>query len=492
MGLHIKLIALLLVCFNNAGAQQNNWLIYHEKPQIFNVQSLEMAENGNSYFCGVLDPCYSNNPRLGNNYVACYDTLGQLIFQHQFNGYLELNHVKGYTDTSYLVSGVVRGGLQFDNLIYSKPSAFCLHVSHSGNLLWSFADTSITQNHNSRIAIANQNRILVSMGNQDVPNINVGKIIELDANGNLVHEELFFNAAASDIDVDSYGNLYLSCEGFYIDSLFFDSLIAPTSSYFNVMMKYLVVKYDTNLNAQWLFQSPGHDGDYHPGIMVVGNNVYWYRMETSSQGAVKQKVLTSINSSSGIEINEVVVGPGDLNVDFFTPWDISGGNCVVQVIVRNGDSFLQTYDLQLNIIDTIRFNITASLSGNGNKTVLAGMLTWNKNLNFSNGLTLQGPPPPTDTSIIALIKRPVNIGFEKVEAYENNVEIYPNPVDDSFSLEFNSNVLVLKCEIYSLEGELLFLTENVEKVDVSRFKPGIYLAKVFSDKGFITKKLVKI
>jgi len=70
------------------------------------------------------------------------------------------------------------------------------------------------------------------------------------------------------------------------------------------------------------------------------------------------------------------------------------------------------------------------------------------------------------------------------------LSIYPNPVKDEIFI--NSESFIKKVEIYSLTGNLL-LSDNIfdGKISVSTLLRGVYLLKVYTDKGVTINKIVK-
>ena len=71
-------------------------------------------------------------------------------------------------------------------------------------------------------------------------------------------------------------------------------------------------------------------------------------------------------------------------------------------------------------------------------------------------------------------------------------KIFPNPVSGNY-LNVKANQ-VLKVGVYDVLGKLIMSSKvdsNNSKIDVSQLKKGLYLIKLESDKGTITKKLIK-
>lgn len=77
------------------------------------------------------------------------------------------------------------------------------------------------------------------------------------------------------------------------------------------------------------------------------------------------------------------------------------------------------------------------------------------------------------------------------ELKANEFMIYPNPVSDGFRL--NTAGKVVQVSIYDLSGSLLLakqISDN-EYINVSTLSQGIYMVRVASENGLITKKFVK-
>lgn len=75
---------------------------------------------------------------------------------------------------------------------------------------------------------------------------------------------------------------------------------------------------------------------------------------------------------------------------------------------------------------------------------------------------------------------------------EVNIEIYPNPTQDNFTIETTDN-RILEIHIYSVSGKLIYSTQpNNPKLEVNTtiFKPGLYLISVQTENGQVYKKLI--
>jgi hypothetical protein len=84
-----------------------------------------------------------------------------------------------------------------------------------------------------------------------------------------------------------------------------------------------------------------------------------------------------------------------------------------------------------------------------------------------------------------------SLGIDEVNL-ESSVIIYPNPVSNIVYIENKSFNKITSLNIYNLLGKLvLSTTENFHQLDVSSLKSGLYFLKVQTEKGEVTKKLIK-
>lgn len=71
-----------------------------------------------------------------------------------------------------------------------------------------------------------------------------------------------------------------------------------------------------------------------------------------------------------------------------------------------------------------------------------------------------------------------------------NISVFPNPVLDILTFSTTSNFNFIKAEVYSVTGQKLTET-SVTQVNLSDLSAGIYFVTVVTDKGRVTKKIVK-
>lgn len=92
-----------------------------------------------------------------------------------------------------------------------------------------------------------------------------------------------------------------------------------------------------------------------------------------------------------------------------------------------------------------------------------------------------------DTTLYAKWKE--NTGIADIEIA--GIEIYPNPVKDVLQIE-SCELSVNRIEIVDLSGNVIYQFDDLKnQINVSVLTQGIYFVKLKTDKGTITKKLIK-
>ncbi len=72
----------------------------------------------------------------------------------------------------------------------------------------------------------------------------------------------------------------------------------------------------------------------------------------------------------------------------------------------------------------------------------------------------------------------------------NSFVLYPNPVKDVLNFQSNDFSTIKTIKIYDLQGKLV-LVNTKEAINVSQLSNGLYLAKITTEKGEVTKKFIK-
>ena len=80
-----------------------------------------------------------------------------------------------------------------------------------------------------------------------------------------------------------------------------------------------------------------------------------------------------------------------------------------------------------------------------------------------------------------------------VNEYANSTVLYPNPTNGQFTIH-NTQCTIERVEVMDVYGKLLKTVEvndNTTSIDVTNYASGVYFARVHTDKGIVTKRIVK-
>ncbi len=72
------------------------------------------------------------------------------------------------------------------------------------------------------------------------------------------------------------------------------------------------------------------------------------------------------------------------------------------------------------------------------------------------------------------------------------ISIYPNPVNDLLNIQTNQQIIIKKIVVFNLLGQVIFTQTNPQKnINLKKLQTGTYLLKIETNKGTISKTLLK-
>jgi len=116
---------------------------------------------------------------------------------------------------------------------------------------------------------------------------------------------------------------------------------------------------------------------------------------------------------------------------------------------------------------------SVSLSGNGDKVAIGVPFS---NLNGSQAGLVQ----VYDLSSLLSVN----------DFTSSQVTIFPNPAGNSFTVNFNEDEVLTAIFIYNLLGKKV-MSSNAERVDISSLSSGPYIVEIETNRGRLTKRLIK-
>ena len=192
----------------------------------------------------------------------------------------------------------------------------------------------------------------------------------------------------------------------------------------------------------------------------VGFIIGWYSpyiKKTIDGGLTWVDLYSSFtNSLGGMEINFINEQNG-----FYV--DNSGGQSNLFSTVNSG----QTWVNELSIISNNSYSIS-KLSTKFNNGCLIG----------NNGL---------------IYKKDNLLSTNNIKKNENNIEIFPNPTSDEINIEYNPiNVKIKSINLIDENGKLIkSIKSDFEKLRLQNISQGTYFLNFITEKGVITKKIIR-
>jgi hypothetical protein len=77
----------------------------------------------------------------------------------------------------------------------------------------------------------------------------------------------------------------------------------------------------------------------------------------------------------------------------------------------------------------------------------------------------------------------------EVKTGKNNILIYPNPSNGSFTVNMENKRPVLNLEVYNVVGERIVQQHESNQVNIPNAQTGIYFVKIDDGTGIYTKKI---
>ena len=84
----------------------------------------------------------------------------------------------------------------------------------------------------------------------------------------------------------------------------------------------------------------------------------------------------------------------------------------------------------------------------------------------------------------------ITLGLENNSFVTENISLFPNPINDILSIESSENIKINSAIIYNTLGKKIIVATN-KQINLSQLSTGIYFITIFTDHGYIHKKIIK-
>ena len=86
------------------------------------------------------------------------------------------------------------------------------------------------------------------------------------------------------------------------------------------------------------------------------------------------------------------------------------------------------------------------------------------------------------------------VGVEEIDFVNSNMFVYPNPANDYLVVKTNEGIRITDVEIFDITGKMVRTENGLNKLShqingVDQMTPGLYLVKVTTDHGIVTRKV---
>ncbi len=502
----------------------------------YNLPSdIVLDANKNSYVVGQFDSplafgSVTLSPTLKNIFVAKFDSLGTCLWASKAGAFNVSggNSITIDQNGDLIICGSFYGTANFGTFTINSngnSDMFIAKIDNGGTWQWVKSYGGSSYDYGSQITSDINNNIYlagVSVGTFmfDTCQVNglggydafLGKF---DSSGQCIWVKNTLgigNEKGTCISISTLGTIYLG--GVYSgDPIVF----GDTLNSIGQMDEYdFISKFDTTGNKIWTKQlSCGAMNnmsgissiatDNNDNVYFTGNFAYSCTLDAfvfnAPTTAVRNSYIAKLDSSSNVVWAKKGLGPTNnwgsaIFVDsedysyvtgFYTD-TVNFSDC--SSINTGGNGYMIKLDSLGNCmcINNVK-NITPSsivvdssniwLTGFFSNTALFGTYT----LSTAN---------PTEIFVANSTICPVYTGISDLSKFENNFLIYPNPSREFFNIQ-NIECEKFKVEIFNSFGQLVD-GENInksEQINISKLKQGIYYVKVFCDKKYESRILIK-
>jgi len=271
--------------------------------------------------------------------------------------------------------------------------------------------------------------------------------------------KIFYNFP---IDIDNDGDIDVVSGGYFDNIEWFENL----DGLGNFGEEQLITI--DNLDKLKDINASDLDGDGDMDVLSASRNdgkIAWYE-NTDGQGVFgEQQLISGPEELYGFSVvtadidndgdMDVVSGRGDDYVSWYNNLDGLGNFGEANIISTEADGVIQV--------------LTTDINNDGNVDVISASNWDNKIAWYEN------------SGILGL-----------VENDNNSIGLTPNPVNSILQIISLDNSSINKIRIYEITGKLVIEKKgNVNQIDISNLTNGLYLVKIETDKGTITKKIIK-
>ncbi|MCU0359677.1 MAG: T9SS type A sorting domain-containing protein [Bacteroidia bacterium] len=428
----------------------------------------------------------------GIKYLTKLDTNGNSVFTVTTS--IVPADMLQYTDSSYyLIGGATlshhsKNGAFLSNHTFSGANYYSISLLNNGNLLLSsptsFSEVD-TAGNSIQVAVApSWLKKFVQTGSGTGFGLTSGKMIRCTATYSITNESQLPGITLNDF---YYQN----------DSIFVVGRHNATQKpYYAIVNSSLIPIYQTNTSQSGLLPM---------SIEISNNQTVNILGYSSAANSFRGRTFVKMPKLGNFQLQH------DIAVVSYTATSLSAGlgmfsyNGEFKVSVKNNSNF-QVKGFNLNVdypgmicpkswqmwFDTIIHPNASAVVNTGNIMVY-GSTGASQNVTICFFTSAPGRQPDIQVANDAFCSStPVLVGVSETMDKENQLQIFPNPFNSSFNIE--SEFEIKEVRLFNALGEMVLnqiATGKEVSIEIPDFSKGIYFLSIETEKGTVTKKLIK-
>lgn len=392
---------------------------------------------------------------------------GDTIWTKSFDGvYTRFNSVIQTNDGCYIVAASS----------YPNDSPYLVKTDINGNLIWGnkYYPGGYSSNTSGNLFSVQQTSDgnYIACGNCAISGVVSMYLLKVDTAGDILLSKTFSYPSGTSLMANI---IHQTIDGGYI----------MTASYYNGVVNIdLIIKLNANASIAWCKSYLGGVVNSiqeinNVGYVAINSNNYLLKIDTLGN-FISSKFYQSPLGSCSLECIKATTDGGFIIVGQMT-YDL-GNNQDVYLIKTDLNGESNCNDSPYLMSPTVLTLTSASVTS----TIVSAVDT--------GGFFAYVNVPLTNVSTLCITEK-----ISKISDNSENINIYPNPVEDILNLEFQSDeISSSKVELYNLLGQVVLEKDfqakndkNTYTLEVRKIPKGIYILKFNIDNNIFIKKVIK-
>ncbi|PLX11920.1 MAG: hypothetical protein C0598_07060, partial [Marinilabiliales bacterium] len=476
-------------------------------------------------------------------FVVKYNSNGDVLWANSYGGTaLDFsNNMAINGDNHIVITGAFRSeSITFGSFTLTNPNAadgansfFVLKLDSNGNVLWA-TTAACDSNCGGTDVDINDNGDIVVTGNFSGNSVSFGSFTL--TNFYQFADDFFivkYNSLGEVLWAKGYGgNSYDLGIGVafdnngginFIGAYSSNEIVLGVTTYFNTGgYDYLIIRLGSEGNINWMRNAIG-DGDDFPqdidvdndgNVFITGNfsgsYVSYSGIELTGNGSLNIFTLKYDNGGNP----EWVLSPqGDQNDESYALTIDKDGNCLITgtfesgVLTFDASNSITNSNIEYGDVFVAKINsdgiVNWATSVEGNDSDYGQAISTNNEGNafitgtfYSTSITFCGSTlvnanTSNNSPDYFIAKINSTVGINDILIEESNF-IHPNPVLDNFNIvvKDKSSIMLYSQNGILLQSEILDVGNNT--IDISNYRPGIYIVRLMSNDKVLIDKFVKL